>query len=77
VYVAAALGFVITSARSFLAQMPVLALVVAISAGAGWLLVPIMGLSGAALAVAAGASVQIAGELLILRRALGRLERAA
>jgi hypothetical protein len=39
--------------------------------------VPIMGLSGAALAVAAGASVQIAGELLILRRALGRLERAA
>jgi O-antigen/teichoic acid export membrane protein len=77
VYVAAALGFVITSARSFRAQMPVLALVVATSAVAGWLLVPVMGLSGAALAVAAGASVQIAGELLILRRALGRLERAA
>jgi O-antigen/teichoic acid export membrane protein len=77
VYVAAALGFVITSARSFLAQMPVLALVVATSAVAGWLLVPVMGLSGAALAVAAGASVQIAGELWILRRALGRLGRTS
>lgn len=76
VYVAAALGFVITSARSFLAQMPLLALVVATSAVASWLLVPVMGLSGAAVAVAAGASVQIAGELLILRRAIGRLERA-
>jgi O-antigen/teichoic acid export membrane protein len=77
VYVAAALGFVITSARSFLAQMPLLALVVATSTVAGWLLVPVMGLSGAALAVAAGASVQIAGELLILRQTVRRPERAA
>ena len=77
VYVAAALGFVITSARSFLAQMPLLALVVATSAVAGWLLVPVMGLSGAALAVAAGATVQIAGELLILRRAISRAGPAA
>jgi hypothetical protein len=34
-------------------------------------------LSGAALAVAAGASVQIAGELLILRQTVRRPERAA
>ena len=74
VYVAIALGYVITSARSFLAQMPLLALVVATSAAASWLLVPVMGLSGAALSVAIAATVQIAGELVLLRRSLRRLE---
>jgi O-antigen/teichoic acid export membrane protein len=68
---------VITSARSFLAQMPLLVVVTAASAVASWLLVPRLGLDGAALAVALAACVQIAGEAWILRRALRRVERAA
>jgi O-antigen/teichoic acid export membrane protein len=74
VYVAVVLGYVITSARSFLAQMPLLAVVAATSAAASWLLIPSMGLDGAAVAVAIAASVQIGGEMLILRQALRRAE---
>ncbi len=70
VYVAVVLGYVITSARAFVSQMPLLVLVVVASAVANWLLVPRAGLAGAALAVAIAASVQIAGELFILRRVL-------
>jgi O-antigen/teichoic acid export membrane protein len=77
VFVAVVLGYVITSARSFLAQMPLLAAVATTAAVASWLLVPARGLSGAALAVAIAACLQIAGSLLILRRALARPERAA
>ena len=77
VYVAVALGHVITSARSFLAQMPLLVVVTAASAVASWLLVPRLGLDGAALAIALAACVQIAGEAWILKRALRRVERAA
>jgi O-antigen/teichoic acid export membrane protein len=76
VYVASALGYVITSARSFLAQMPLLAAVAATSALMSWWLVPGRGLAGAAMAVAVTASVQILGELLVLRRAMKRLGRA-
>ncbi|MCL6543646.1 MAG: lipopolysaccharide biosynthesis protein [Bryobacteraceae bacterium] len=75
VYVASALGYVITSARSFLAQMPLLAVVAATSALTSWSLIPGWGLRGAALAVAVTASIQIAGELLILSKAMRRMER--
>jgi hypothetical protein len=75
VYVASALGYVITSARSFLAQMPLLAVVAATSALMSWSLIPGWGLRGAAMAVAVTASIQIAGELLILSKAMRRLER--
>jgi O-antigen/teichoic acid export membrane protein len=77
VYVAVVLGYVITSARSFLVQMPLLGTVAATSAIASWLLVPHLGLNGAVLAVAIAASVQIAGEVLILRGALRRVEEEA
>jgi len=77
VYVAVVLGYVITSARSFLVQMPLLATVAATSAIASWFLVPYLGLNGAVLAVAIAASVQIAGEILILRGALRRVEERA
>jgi O-antigen/teichoic acid export membrane protein len=73
VYAASALGYVITSARSFLAQMPLLGVVVVTSAASSWLLVPAMGLRGAALAVACGAAVQIAGEWWIMSHALRRM----
>ena len=76
VYVAVLLGYVVTSARSFLSQMPLLALVAATSAAASWLLVPSMGLAGAAVAVALAACLQIGGQLLILFRALRRAEAA-
>jgi O-antigen/teichoic acid export membrane protein len=72
-YVAVSLGYVITSARAFVSQAPLLALVAATSGLASWVLIPAMGLSGAAAAIAAAAAVQIAGELFILRRALRRL----
>jgi O-antigen/teichoic acid export membrane protein len=74
-WVAITLGYVITSARAFLSQAPLLALVAATSGIASWLLVPGMGLAGAAAAIAAAGAVQIAGELLILRSALERARR--
>ena len=70
-YVAVALGYVITSVRAFDTQASLAAVVAATSGVASWLLVPRLGLYGAALALAAAWSVQIAGELLILRYALG------
>jgi O-antigen/teichoic acid export membrane protein len=76
-YAGGALGYVITSARAFAAQAPLFALVAAASGVASWLLVPRLGLSGAILALASAWSVQIAGELLILRRALCRREEQA
>ncbi len=76
VYVAVVLGYVITGARSFVAQMPMLAAVAVTSAIASWLLVPAMGLRGAALAVAFAACVQVAGECVILQGALRRVEMA-
>ena len=76
VYLAVLLGYVITSARSFLAQLPLLVLVAATAAVSSWLLVPSMGLTGAAVSVAIAAGVQIGGQLLILFRALRRAEAA-
>jgi O-antigen/teichoic acid export membrane protein len=68
-YTAGALGYVITSTRSFAPQAPLHA-AVAVSAGiASWLLVPRLGLNGAALALAIASLVQIAGDLMILHRA--------
>lgn len=69
-YTASALGYVITSTRSFAPQAPLHA-AVAVSAGvSSWVLVPRWGLSGGALALAIASVVQIAGDVIILRRAL-------
>jgi O-antigen/teichoic acid export membrane protein len=76
-YTGGALGYVITSARAFAAQAPLFALVAAASGVASWLLVPRLGLMGAILALAIAWTVQIAGELLILRHALRRRESQA
>lgn len=74
-YTAVAFGYVITSARSFAPQLPLLA-AVALSCGvASWLLVPAAGLAGAAAAIAVAAAVQIAGQLALLSRLLARAER--
>ncbi len=71
-YVASTLGYVITAARAFTVQAPLMAVAAATSGIASWVLVPRMGLNGAALAIAAAALTQIAGEVLILRHALRR-----
>jgi O-antigen/teichoic acid export membrane protein len=76
-YLAVALGYVVTSARSFAVQPPLLAAVAITSAAASWTLIPLMGLNGAALAVAIAASVQIAGEIWILRLAMNRQAASA
>ncbi len=68
-YTAGALGYVVTSTRSFAPQVPLHA-AVAVSAGIStWLLVPRWGLPGAALALGIASVVQIAGDLMILRHA--------
>ena len=73
-YVAIMLGYVITGARVYTAQAPLLMFVAVSSAAGSWLLVPRLGLNGAAMALALAWSVQIAGEAFLLRRALGRME---
>jgi O-antigen/teichoic acid export membrane protein len=76
-YVAIMLGYVITGARVYAAQAPLLIAVAASSAVGSWLLVPRYGLNGAVLALALAWFVQIGGEVLLLGRALGRMENAA
>jgi O-antigen/teichoic acid export membrane protein len=70
VYVAVILGFAVTSTRRFTAQMPLLACVTAGSVVAAYTAVPHFGLTGAAISIAFAASIQIAGQVLILVRAL-------
>jgi O-antigen/teichoic acid export membrane protein len=75
-YVAIALGYAITAARAFDAQVPLFCVVAASCGAASWLLVPRFGLRGAALSLAIAATVQIGGEALILARAMRRIEAA-
>lgn len=75
-YLAATLGYAVTAARAFDAQVPLLCLVALASGCASWLLVPEFGLAGAAMAMGIAAAVQIGGQSFILSRALGRLELA-
>ncbi len=71
-YVAGSLGYIVTSARAFAAQAPLLAAV----AGTAWLasrvLVPRFGLTGGAAALAAAWLVQIVGSAAILMAAVKR-----
>jgi O-antigen/teichoic acid export membrane protein len=67
-YVASMLGYVVTSARVFTAQVPVLVAAAGSSAIVSWALVPRLGLSGGVAALATAALVQAVAQLLILRR---------
>ncbi len=73
-YIGAALGYAVTAARAFDAQVPMFCAVALTSGCASWLLVPKFGLAGAAMAMGFAAAAQIGGQSFILRRALGRLE---
>lgn len=76
-YVAAAMGYAVTAARAFDAQVRTLLRRGAGSGCAAWLLVPKFGLAGAAMAMGVAALAQIGGQSFILRRALRRLEEVA
>ncbi|HWR54479.1 MAG TPA: lipopolysaccharide biosynthesis protein [Bryobacteraceae bacterium] len=76
-YVGMALGFVLTGTRSFGPQMPLLMAVAATCGISAWLLVPMMGLWGGAVAIALAGGVQIIGQFMILRRVLRRAEKSA
>ncbi|HYE26166.1 MAG TPA: lipopolysaccharide biosynthesis protein [Clostridia bacterium] len=67
------LGYAATAARRFRSQMPISAAVTCTTAGLAAILVPSHGLNGAALAIIAGAVVQVAGFSLSVRRALQSL----
>ena len=71
-YVAGALGYAVTGARAFDAQLPLFCAAAAACGAGSWLLIPRFGLTGAPLALAAAAAVQITGECAILARAFGR-----
>jgi O-antigen/teichoic acid export membrane protein len=73
-YVAAILGYAITSARAFDAQLPLFCVVAASCGIAAGLLVPRFGLAGAPMALGIAACVQICGAAAILHRALHRAE---
>jgi O-antigen/teichoic acid export membrane protein len=75
-YAAAILGYAITSARAFDAQLPLFPVVAASCGIAAWLLIPRFGLAGAPMALAIAASVQICGEVAILARVFHRTEPA-
>ncbi|AHY47006.1 Membrane protein involved in the export of O-antigen and teichoic acid [Rubrobacter radiotolerans] len=69
-YVASFLGYGMTAARYFRAQIPLFVGTVASVALACWLLVPGGGLAGAATALIVGGVVQIAGSLVALAHAM-------
>jgi O-antigen/teichoic acid export membrane protein len=69
-YVASMLGYVITSTRAFNVQVPLLAAAAGASGLASWILVPRLGIAGAAWALAVAWLVQIAGEAAVLAGAL-------
>ena len=74
-YLAAALGYAVTAARAFDAQVPMFCAAALICGCASWILVPRWGLAGAAMAMALAAAAQIGGQTLILRHAMRRLEQ--
>lgn len=75
-YVAAASGFATTAARRFFEQLPLFVVVTAVLALSGWLLVPRLGLTGAALSALIGSLVQLVGSVLIVAHALRQPVRA-
>ena len=76
-YMGSTVGYIVTSLRAFAPQLPLFAVAAACCAAASWLLMPRIGLYGGAAALALSALVQIAGNLLILRRVMREAEPAA
>ena len=64
------LGFVSTGLRAFKAQGVLLGVAAAVSALTSFAAVPVLGLYGAVVAIAAAGLVQLVGQIRILSRAL-------
>jgi len=69
-YIASSLGYGMTAARYFRAQIPLFLIVTGITAAACYLLIPMYGLLGASAALIAAAIVQVLGSLIVIRHAL-------
>jgi O-antigen/teichoic acid export membrane protein len=69
-FVAVCFGYAITAASQFRPQIPLFLAVVSVSAVSAFLLVPRIGLYGAAFATLASIAVQLIGSCFILQRAL-------
>jgi O-antigen/teichoic acid export membrane protein len=76
-YMGSTVGYIVTSLRAFAPQLPLFAAAAACCAAASWLLIPRIGLYGGAAALAISATVQIAGNLVILRRRLRQAQSAS
>jgi O-antigen/teichoic acid export membrane protein len=76
-YLVSFLGYGMTAARYFRAQLPIFAAAVSATLAVGWVAIPHYGLSGGVMALLAGALVQGVGSGLVLVHALraGRLQR--
>jgi O-antigen/teichoic acid export membrane protein len=70
--VAAFLGFGMTAARQFRAQVPIIAVTVATCAGLAIALTPRWGLMGSGFAILIASLVQVVGSLIVLVRAIRR-----
>lgn len=69
-FVASCFGYAITAASQFVPQLYLFMVVLAVSSGAAFVLVPRLGLYGAVFSTLASIAVQFIGTALILRRAL-------
>lgn len=67
-YLASLLGYAVTAARSFRAQMPLFAVVTIATSLASALLIPVYGLMGAAIASGISSAVQLAGLAILFLR---------
>lgn len=76
-FVASFMGYGMTAARYFGAQLPLFALTAAAIALACWWLVPAGGLMGAAIALIIGDMVQLCGSVIIVAHAVRRIPKGA
>jgi hypothetical protein len=72
-YLASFVGYAITAARIFAAQLHLLILVCVVGFAASWVLVPTAGLTGAAWAFALAMAVQAIGSWVLLKTKLSNL----
>jgi O-antigen/teichoic acid export membrane protein len=71
-YAGAILGYGMTAARYFRAQLPVFATVTLVTIVSSLIVIPRYGLTGAALVLIAAALIQCVGSILVIRHALGK-----
>jgi O-antigen/teichoic acid export membrane protein len=69
-FVVSFLGYGMTAARYFRVQMPLFIIVTGVTGLAAWLLIPGKGILGAAMALSAGALMQVVGSAIVILHAL-------